>query len=429
MSEYLVIRLGENPDQLVHWIAADSSGAMRGPPMAGLLQEAQADIGAREVIVLVPSAEVLTTSVDIPIRGGAKLQAALPYALEEYLADDVDKLHFAAGPRRASGKTPVSVVNHERIAEWIELLANADIDASSIVADSYGLARIPGTISMLLVENQVFINDGSDIELVMQDVSPGEALAAIGALDDGAPDDSTSTEAAQQSNVPAPPHHLLVYCEAEDEERYQQDWIAMRQELGSVDVKLLADGVMPRLAATVATGAGINLLQGVYGAKKEFGDLFKRWKYAAILLLALGVIGIAAKATDYYLLVRQEADLQQMFNTEYRQILPGAPETNDPARVIESLKRRVGTVSSTPVFLKSMEQLSRAMQQNQEATIEAISYRAGVVDIRITAPNVAMLDSIERAVDQNGQFQATIQSTDQDGDKVNGRIQIQETGS
>jgi type II secretory pathway component PulL len=76
-----------------------------------------------------------------------------------------------------------------------------------------------------------------------------------------------------------------------------------------------------------------------------------------------------------------------------------------------------------------MEQLSRAMEQNQEATIEAISYRAGVVDIRVTAPNVAMLDNIERAVDQNGQFQATIQSTDQDGDKVNGRIQIQETGS
>ena len=422
MSEYLVIRLGEHPDQQAHWIAVDSSGAMRGPPATGLLSEAKADIGAREVIVLVPSAEVLTTSVDLPIRGGAKLQAALPYALEEYLADDVDKLHFAAGPRRASGKTPVSVVNHERIAEWIELLAGADIHASSMVADSYGLARIPGTISVLLVENQVFINDGGDIELVMQDVSPGDALAAIGALDDG-----SKSEGAEEAEAP-PPRHVLVYCEAEDEERYQHDWIAMREELGSVDVKLLADGVMPRLAATVATGAGINLLQGVYGAKKEYGSLFRQWKYAAILLLALGVIGIAAKATDYYVLLRQEAELQQIFNTEYRQILPGAPDTADPARVIESLKRRVGTVTSTPVFLQSMEHLSRAMQQNPEASIEAISYRAGVVDIRVTAPNVAMLDNIERAVDQNGQFQATIQSTDQDGDKVSSRMQIQEIG-
>ena len=423
MSEYLVIRLGEHPEQRAHWIAVDSSGAMRGPPAAGLLSEAKADVGAREVIVLVPSAAVLTTSVDLPIRGGAKLQAALPYALEEYLADDVDKLHFAAGPRRASGKTPVSVVSHERIAEWNALLASADIHASSIIADSYGLARIPGTISMMLVENQVFINDGGDIELVMQDVSPGDALAAIGALDD-----DNSNEDSGESETPLLPRHVLVYCEAEDEERYQHDWIAMREELGSVDVKLLADGVMPRLAATIATGAGINLLQGVYATKKEVGNLVRQWKYAAILLLASGVIGIAAKATDFYVLLRQETELRQIFNSEYRQLLPGAPDTDDPARVIASLKRRVGTVTSTPVFLQSMEQLSRAMQQNREASIEAISYRAGVVDIRVTAPNVAMLDNIERAVDQNGQFQATIKSTDQDGDRVNGRIQIQEIG-
>ncbi len=423
MSEYLVIRLGGHPDQQVQWIAADSSGATRGPPLAGMLSETQTDIGDREVIALVPSAEVLTTSVAIPLRGGAKLQAALPYALEEYLADDVDKLHFAAGARRASGKTPVSVVSHERLAAWIDMLAEAGIHASSIIADSYGLARIPGTISMLLAGDQVFINDGDDIEVVMQDVSPGDALAAIGALDHGA-----ESESDEQADAPRLPRHLLVYCAAADEERYQHDWIAIREELDSVDVKLLADGVMPRLAVTVATGAGINLLQGAYAARKEVGGMLRQWKVAALLLLAFAVIGSGAKATDYWLLLRQEADLRQTFNAEYRQILPGAPETEDPARVIESLRRRVGTVSSAPVFLQSMEQLSRAMQQNQEARIEAISYRAGVVDIRVTAPNVAMLDSIQRAVSENGQFRATIQSTDQDGDKVSSRIQIQEIG-
>jgi len=423
MSEYLVIRIGEDPTQPASWIAVDSSGARRGSPSTGMLSDAKADIGDRDVIVLVPSAEVLTTSVDIPIRGGAKLQAALPYALEEYLADDVEKLHFAAGSRRASGRTPVSVVNHERLQSWLEILDNADISASSIVADSYGLARIPGTISMLLAENQVYINDGGDIELVMQDVSPGDALAAIGALDDG-----VVNEDEIESDASPLPRHVLVYCEAGDEERYQHDWIAMRQELDSVDVKLLADGIMPRLAVTVATGAGINLLQGVYGVKKEYGGLFRPWKYAAMLLLAFGIVGIGAKATDYYLLLQQETELQQMFNTEYRQIIPGAPETDDPTRVVASLRARAGTVTSAPVFLQSMEQLSRAMQQNREARIEAISYRAGVVDVRVTAPNVAMLDSIQKAVGQNGQFQATIQSTDQDGEKVNSRIQIQEIG-
>lgn len=424
MSEYLVIRLGADAQEMSHWIVVDSSGARRGPPGSGTLDEASAEIDGREVIVLVPSAEVLTTTVDIPVRGGARLQAALPYALEEFLADDIDRLHFAAGSKRSGGQTPVSIVNRERMAQWLAMLDEAGIQPSSVVADSYGLARIPGTISLLLAENQVFINDGSDVELVMQGVSPGDALAAIGALDDGdeAEDDGTSAAGSL-------PRHVLVYCDADDEEKFQHDWIAIRQELDSVDVRILADGVLPRLAVTIATGAGINLLQGDFAAKREYGGLFRPWKYAAMLVLAFGLIGMATKATDYYLLVQQETELRQTFNDEYRQMLPGAVATDDPARVVDSLRRRVGIVGSVPVFLQTMEQLSQALQQNDEARIEAISYRSGVVDIRITAPNFGVLDSLQRAIVERGQFSAAIQSTDQDGEIVSSRIQIRPSGT
>ncbi len=64
MAEFLVIRIGEGADQLAQWIAVDSTGARRGPPLTGPLSEAGTDIGNRQIIVLVPSTEVLTTSVD-----------------------------------------------------------------------------------------------------------------------------------------------------------------------------------------------------------------------------------------------------------------------------------------------------------------------------------------------------------------------------
>jgi general secretion pathway protein L len=423
MAEYLVIRLGKHPDEEVAWIAADSGGARRSDPETGSLLDAQAATGDRDVIVLVPSAEVLTTSVDLPVRGGAKLLAALPFALEEYLADDIDKLHFAAGPKRQNGRTPVSVVSRERMSEWLDTLAEAGIQASSIVADSYGLARIPGTVSMLLADNQIFLNDGDDTEIVMEDVSPAEALSAIGVLDGG------DAPAGEDARATTAPRHLLVYCEQTGEERFQHDWIAIREELESVDVKLLADGALPRLAVTVATGTGVNLLQGTYGVKKEYSGMLRPWKYAAMLLLAFGVLGLIAKATDYFMLLREEARLKEQFNAEYQVVLPGAPETDDPARVIQSLKRRAGTTTSTPVFLQSMQNLSRAMRQNREARIEVISYRNGVVDIRLTAPDVATLASIEELVGESGHFAANIQSTNVEGDRVQGRIQIQEVGS
>lgn len=423
MSEYLVIRIDQSQIQLAHWIAVDSTGARRSEPVIGTLQEAAAHIGDREVIVLVPSAEVLTTSVDIPVKG-ARLHAALPFALEEHLAEDVEDLHFAAGSKRSSGRTPVSVVSHERMKEWISALDYAGITPNSVIADSYGLARIPGTISMLVADEFVFINDGADIELVMQGVSPGDALAAIGALDDGGDADGDD-----DSSPVSMPRHVLVYCEPGDDERYQHDWIAMRHELDSVDVKLLPDGAMPRLAVTVATGAGINLLQGQYAAKKEYSGLFRPWKYAAILALAFVLVGVASKALDFYLLSQQEATLKKTFNTEYQQMLPGAPETDDPGAVIDSLRRRIGTVDTPPIFLQSMEQLSKAIQQNRQAQIQAISFRAGVIDLRVSAPDVATLDNVQRAIAESGQFRASIQSTDQDGESVSSRIQIQVAGT
>jgi type II secretion system protein L len=197
----------------------------------------------------------------------------------------------------------------------------------------------------------------------------------------------------------------------------------------SVDVNLLPDGVMPRLAVTVATGAGVNLLQGKFGASPEYSGLFKPWRYAAILLLALGVVGIAAKATDFFVLKRQEAELKQQFEAEYRQISPGAAPVSDPARLVASLKARAGTAGPAPVFLQMLEQLSRALQQNKDAQIEAISYRAAVVDVRLSAPNVSTLDKIQRVIGEGGQFEASIQSTDQDGERVNSRIQIKVRGA
>ena len=428
MPEYLVIRVGDSVDAVTEWIAVDANGARRGPPMSGSLTEASADVGERDVIVLVPSADVLTTTVDMPIKGGAKLQAALPYALEEFLADDVDQLHFAAGTRRSSGRVPVSVVNSEKLQQWLSWLKQAGIEPVSIVADIYGLARIPGTISLLVAEQQIVINDGSDTELVMEGVSPGDALAAIGAFDDGTTDSSDHGDDDEVTTLGLP-RHVLVYASPEAEERYQHDWIAMRQELDSLDVKLLDDGVLPRLAVTVATGAGINLLQGEFGRKADYSGAFRPWKYAAMLLLALCVVGIAGKGVGYYSLKNQLETVQQQFLVEYQQLVPGAAMPRDPAAAVRSLLARSGSAQAPQVFLSSLEQLSQAIKQNSSASIQAISFRAGVVDIRLTAPDVATLDNIQRTIAQNGQFKATIQSTDQDGDKVNSRIQIQAGGA
>ncbi len=419
MAEFLVIRLGADPQQSADWIVVDGNGARRSPPVTGPLAEAAKDIGDRSVIVLVPASSVLTTAVDIPIKAGARLRAALPFALEEQLADDVENLHFAAGQRGDNGLLTASVVAHSQMQEWVSVLEDAGIAATQIIPENHGLAKIPGTMSLLVAEDQIMFNDGAECEFVMQGVKPSDALAVTGALDESESDSDSQAGG-----------HLLVYCEPGEEVRFEHDWNVLRHELASVDINLLPDGVLPRLAVTVAAKRGVNLLQGRYAIKVEYGSMIRPWRYAAALLVAFFVLGFVAKGVDYYRLSAEQEALREQFTQEYRQMRPGDnSEITDPARYVDAIRRSTGTTVSTDIFLPTLHQLSVALQQNESAVIEAISYRAGIVDVRLTAPDVATLDNIQRIVSTSGRFSASIQSTDQVGDKISSRIQIRETGA
>jgi general secretion pathway protein L len=422
MAEYLVIRLRRSPEQSTEWIAVDDNGTRRSEPGSGSLEDAAAQAAARPVIVLVPAADVLTTTVDIPVRG-ARLKAALPFALEESLADDVDTLHFAAAAKRDSGLRPVAVVARAEIDRWLESLGAAGIEPVRMVPENYGLARIPGTMSVLVSEDCVMFNDGEDVEFVLEGMQPSDALVAAGALTDRAHD----TESAEDGETSG---HLLVFCGPADEERLSHEWIALRHELSSVDVNVLPDGILPRLAVTVASGSGVDLLQGRYGARTDYGAYFKPWRRAAVLLLGLLLVGFIGKGIDYYRLSGEEASLREQFVAEYQQIRPGdSREILDPVSAVRSIRQGMGAATGPQVFLPSLQQLSKAMAQNSSARIETISYRAGVIDVRITSPDVATLDSIQKIVRESGQFQASIQSTDQVANQISSRLQIREVGS
>lgn len=419
MAELVVIRLARELDPSVEWIIADDNGTRRSAPARGTLEEAAAHVQGRPVIVLVPAIETLSTTINIPVRGRAKLNAALPFALEEQVAADVETMHFAAGEKRESGVRPVAAVAKDVLDAWLARLDEAGIQPWKLVPENYGLARIPGTMSVLVDGDCVMFNDGADTEFAMQGVTPSDMLVAAGQINDRS-DDAPPEQAG----------HLIVYCDAVDEERLSHDWIALRHELHSVDINLLPDGALPRLAVTVASGEGVNLLQGHYGPKADYGSWLRPWSKAAILLLGLVIVGFVGKGVDYWRLTQEEATLRAQFTQEYQLINPGdTREILDPLGAVNSIRRGLGGSTATPVFLASLDRLAIAVTQNSTAEVEAVTYRAGVIDVRVTTPDVETVGNIQKAIGESGRFVASIQSTDRVADRINSRIQIREAGS
>lgn len=424
MADFLVIAIPAEPDA-AEWLIVDGEGNRKSDIGRGTLAEAREAAADLPVIVLVPAADVVTTAIDLPIKSGAKLRAAIPYALEEQFATDIDELHFAHGSAAEGGARPVAVVGTSLLEGWLEALAGAGIEPQRIVPAYHGVQRMPNTITLIAERDSVMLNDGASIELAFEGVGPTDALALAGLLPEG----SAAPEPEDADEVPS--RHLVAWCDATAAARYEHEFNALRGELASVDVSVMADGALPRLAATVAAGAGVDLLQGNYARKSEFGGLFRPWRAAAGLLLAVFVVALVGKGVDFLSLSRQEAALTEQYTALYQSLTGDARVPGDPIGAAQSLSRQYGTGSGpTQIFLPSILELAKAINENGNTEIEALSYRAGVIDLRLTAPDVATLDRIQKLVGDSGRYTASIQGTTQGEDgRVNSRIQIRDSGA
>ena len=255
MAETFVIRLPTKPDVPVSWVVVDDIGAQIGETGLVDLAEAANIIGNRRVIVLVPATRVLRLRTEIPLRSTGRIRQALPFALEEQIAQDVDTLHFAASDRDAAGQIPVAVVDRKLMQQWIEQLNEAGIDAHGIYADSDGIAALPSTVTLLLETDCAMLRDQHG-NAVVGDPDSLELILELFMAGGG--------NTPEKDAIQPEPINLLVFCEPEQHDKNRKLWERLRTQLESVEIKVLGDGALPKLATHIVASPGANLLQGAY---------------------------------------------------------------------------------------------------------------------------------------------------------------------
>jgi general secretion pathway protein L len=91
--------------------------------------------------ILVPTGQVRLLAVDLPLPSHARRVAALPFAIEDRIAEPVDSVHLALGEQIAPGRYLVGVVRHELMAGWIAQAEEAGIGHAAMVPDVLTLPR------------------------------------------------------------------------------------------------------------------------------------------------------------------------------------------------------------------------------------------------------------------------------------------------
>jgi general secretion pathway protein L len=406
--ETVLIRIypGSSVDKppTAEWLALGPDRKPIGEAGYGALDEAATVAHYRRAIVLVPSEDILLTRVDIKARNREQLLRAMPYALEEELAEDVEQLHFAPGPRQPDGSHPVAVVARAHMTQWLSQLSTAGLTPYALIPDVMALpAAADNGWSLLLEKDRALLRAGAFNGFTLERTNL-EALLSC-ALE----------EAAVQ-----PPVVEVYRCDGGAGDP--------PPPIPSIDYES-REGCPPQLwAAGLDEKRAINLLQGQFRIKSDIGRLLKPWRTAAALLgvwIALQAVGAAV---DYQRLAAEERSLQRDIKQVYRDTFPNEDRIPNARVQMEQhllALREAADSDAGDVFMRLLDAGARAVEGAPGVSIETFDYLNGQLNLSLAARELQSFEIIKQKIEGEG-LTADIESADTRGDRVNGRLVIDE---
>lgn len=392
---------GHEPPLHTDWLILNAERKPLGEPASGTLMEAAGLALHRRVVVLAPTLDVLLTEAQIHTKKREHLMRAVPFALEEELAEDIDNLHFALGPRQPDDHYPIAVVRRPLMQNWLDQLSAAGIQPHALLPDVLALSLTPNIWSLLLEPERVLIRTGSFSGLSLDPDNLNLVLPEL-------------LEEAQ-----AKPIALTLYrCNSD-----QRIEPAPNLTDGVIEQTLCAPTVF---ALGLEKNPGINLLQGPFAPKSEFGRLLKPWRVAAALLVAWLGLEFGKAIFEYQALATENERLKAAIEQVYRQTFPEAQRVINPqvqmAQQLEALKAAQADAGKTH-FMRLLAAGGAAVQTAPGTRIEAVNYRDGRLEINLNANDLQVLERITETLTRSG-LEASIESAETRGTQVNARLLI-----
>lgn len=400
--ETLLIRLLPEDSDTAEWIVCadrkSPADAARGP-----LNEA-AKLGVRRrVVVLVPSEDVLLTRVNLQTRNRQQFAKAVPYALEDELAQDVEQLHFALGPRQADNSRPVAVCARARMDAWLEGLRAADITPHALLPDVFALPA--GDTWNALLEDE-------------------RAVVRIGAYHGWACDPAQLTDllALAIEEAQTPPASLTLYLCGHGGVQLDTLGLALNP-MRRCPPALFAEGLDEK--------AGINLLQGTYSSQDDIGHYLKPLRMTAVLAAIWLALQFVIMIGEYRDLARQDRKLITAIEQVYRDTFPNAQRIINPRVQMEqrlAALRGNSADGADTGFLRLVAASGGAAGAISGVQIESLDYGDDRLDLILTATDLQSLEKIKQSLQQAG-LAARIESADTRGSTVNARLSIHESNA
>lgn len=350
----------------------------------------------RRCVLLIPTEDVLLKTLELPTTNTKQLAKAIPFAIEEFIADDLDNLHITHCLDKKSGKTFTASIKKTLLKTWQEALNEVGITAHCILPDVF-TQPIP---SLLIEQDRSVLRN-----------SKFSGYAAPSAF---------TEQLIKDYLINSPADDTLLTVSQRD-----LDDLHLPEALSTT----FAPDMNMRCHADLLEALPLNLLQNFHsGGTSSLLEGLRPWRVAAGLALVCGLLLTAMNLYQNYQLKIQVAQLDLAIVKVFTETFPNIRVDSDyrilhatMAERLETLNPQTGTNTSSA--LEILASFAPTLKKQKNITIKSLSYSNQAFDLAISAPSLSVLENFRAGLDK-GTIDAQIKSSSSSSNKVDAVIVV-----
>ena len=354
-----------------------------------------------KVVLLIPDSEVSLAETKIPSKNKKQMLQAIPFALEDTLAEDIDDLHFSAYRENDDANVKVAVINRDRLSFWIDLLKEKDITVHYILPSLFGLT---------IAETGWSVDIGEEEAQVRQGPHNGFA-SSLDVLDFLLP------QAIEEHE----PEALYV----------SGDSLRVTRILQNQDIDIRA-GTSSFLvnSESLEPALELNLLNNFSRGESALKNInWSPWKPVAVIGSLLLATWVGMFMWQNNQARTQLEKIESQITSVYRSAIPGGKQTDADAQLssmtstLSQLQGNLNAASVSP--LPTIARLAPLLKQFNKMSIKELGFKRNKLQVKVETPNLSMLDQFKQAA-ATSQLEVTIGSSKTTADNVESTLVVQE---
>ena len=411
MSETLLIHYNINNTNRATWSLCNDAGELTGKITSGSLDELSELAAGYPAVVLLNSQCLHINQLKLPTQNMQKMLKAVPYAIEEFIAEDIENFHFVISKNKHDDKTSVVGIEKNTLQNIIQVFQQANITVEKIIPDALCLAADSGNRQWACLNYRGYSYLQTDVlngMLFSHDILPYAMTSLL--------EDKKQT----------PPEKILFFSEQDEPSAFEN------VQIEDKDIELI-NVVYNTHPLVVFCGhykqaLPVNLLQHEFKPRRKSSGYWQHWRLAASLAAVWLVLNLGLTGFQYSKISEENKYTQTQIVKIYKQAFPKSRKIVNPRvqmeQKLKELKSSSGNSGNGLIFLLA-ESFGTLRHDKDNITLQSLTFRNNRMEIGLDSKNLQAIENLNKNLNNNTRIKSEITPSSSEKDKVRGNLRIE----